>query len=84
MFSEHTEQMNRLRGCLHDIAKELGGILVEQVIFAWIRKLPSKPVPIIGSGNISRVNIALAALDVELNQEQWYRIWVASKGAGVP
>ena len=46
--------------------------------------LPSKPVAIIGSGNIARVQAAIDSLKLKLSQEQWYRIWVAANGYGVP
>ncbi|PLX65322.1 MAG: oxidoreductase, partial [Vibrio alginolyticus] len=54
------------------------------VIYAWVRRLPSNPIPIIGSGKIERVQTAVNALNIELTREQWYRVWVASKGHGVP
>jgi len=30
------------------------------------------------------VQSAVNALKLELSREQWYRVWVASKGHGVP
>ncbi|EEY70738.1 oxidoreductase aldo/keto reductase 2 family [Grimontia hollisae CIP 101886] len=45
---------------------------------------PSKPLPIVGSGKIERVESAAKAMSLSLSREQWYRIWVASKGHGVP
>ncbi|WP_394248092.1 aldo/keto reductase family oxidoreductase [Vibrio profundi] len=83
IFSEDSEQMLRLRQTLAGVGEEIGATSIDQVIFAWVRKLPSNPVPILGSGNIERVQTAVAALELTLTQEQWYRIWVASKGHGV-
>jgi len=83
IFSEDIEQMLRLRQTLAGVGEEIGATSIDQVIFAWVRKLPSNPVPILGSGNIERVQTAVAALDLTLTHEQWYRIWVASKGHGV-
>lgn len=83
IFSEDSEQMLRLRQTLAGVGEEIGAASIDQVIFAWVRKLPSNPVPILGSGNIERVQTAVAALEFTLTQEQWYRIWVASKGHGV-
>ncbi|MDW1858819.1 ROK family protein, partial [Vibrio sp. Vb0974] len=77
-------------GCLETVAssqairEEVGATSIDQVIYAWVRRLPSKPIPIIGSGKIERVQTAVNALNIELTREQWYRVWVASKGHGVP
>ncbi|KJY85031.1 oxidoreductase [Vibrio galatheae] len=83
IFSDDSEQMCRLRHTLAEVANEVGANSIDQVIFAWVMKIPAKPVPIIGSGNIERVKTAVGALDITLTQEQWYRVWVASKGHGV-
>jgi len=84
MFNEDSDRMSRLRTCLLEVAAEHGEYSLEQVVFAWICKLPSRPVAILGSGNIDRVKSSLDSSRLELNQEQWYRIWVASSGVNVP
>ncbi|MCG9749229.1 aldo/keto reductase [Vibrio brasiliensis] len=83
IFSDSSEQAIRLRETLVQVGEEIGADCIDQVIFAWVMRLPAKPVPIIGSGNIQRVQTAVGALQLELSNEQWYRIWVASKGHGV-
>ena len=84
IFSEQTPQAARLRSCLEELAQEMGATSITQVIFAWVLKHPSNPVALIGSGNIERVQDAVAALALNMNTEQWYRVWVASKGFSVP
>lgn len=84
IFSEQTEQAKRLRETLMTLVEELGANSIEQVIFAWVLKHPSNPVALIGSGKIDRVTEAVGALALQMNTEQWYRVWVASKGFGVP
>ncbi len=84
IFSGESEQAIRVRNELEAIREEVGATSIDQVIYAWVRRLPSKPIPIIGSGKIERVQTAVNALNIELTREQWYRIWVASKGHGVP
>lgn len=83
LFTEQTAQMLRLRHTLNQISEEIGATNLEQVVFAWVMKMPAKPVPIIGSGNIERVQSAVAATALNMTAEQWYRIWVASKGHNV-
>ncbi|WP_045423952.1 aldo/keto reductase [Vibrio jasicida] len=84
IFTGDSEQAVRIRNELEAIREEVGANSIDEVIYAWIRRLPSKPMPIIGSGKIERVQAAVKALDIELTREQWYRVWVASKGHGVP
>lgn len=84
IFTGDTEQAVRVRNELEMIREEVGANSIDDVIYAWVRRLPSKPMPIIGSGKIERVHSAVNALNIELTREQWYRVWVASKGHGVP
>ncbi|HIF5591220.1 TPA: aldo/keto reductase [Vibrio parahaemolyticus] len=84
ILSGESEQAIRVRNELEAIREEVGATSIDQVIYAWVRRLPSKPIPIIGSGKIERVQTAVNALNIELTREQWYRVWVASKGHGVP
>jgi len=84
VFTETSEQMSRLNSTLSDIAEEIDAVSIDQVLYAWCLALPSKPVAIVGSGNIERVKAAVDALKFKLSREQWYRIWVASNSYGVP
>lgn len=46
--------------------------------------LPSKPLPIIGSGKTQRVTEAAGAVDLSLSRQQWFRIRKAALGYDVP
>ncbi|ROV59253.1 aldo/keto reductase family oxidoreductase [Vibrio ponticus] len=83
IFTGETAQAKRVREELELIRVEVGANSIDEVIYAWVRRLPAKPLPIIGSGKIERVESAINALNIELTREQWYRVWVASKGHGV-
>ncbi len=83
IFTSQTEQAIRLRSTLNELAIELERPM-EQIIYAFVHSLPSRPISIVGTGKIERVKSAIEALSLTLNQEQWYRIWVANKGHGVP
>lgn len=73
-----------LRDELQNVAEELGAETIDQVIYAWIMRLPSSPLPIIGSGKITRVRSAIRALSLEMNRQQWFRIRKAALGYDVP
>jgi len=70
--------------CLQEVAGEIEAEDLSQVIFGWILKLPSKPRIILGTQNEARIKLALESEELSLTNEQWYRIWSASKGYPVP
>ncbi|BDH46131.1 oxidoreductase [Salmonella enterica subsp. enterica serovar Choleraesuis] len=82
LFSEPRYQP--LREELARIAEEVGATSIEQVVYAWILLLPSQPLPIIGSGKIERVAQAIAAQNISLTRQQWFRIRKAALGYDVP
>lgn len=73
-----------LRDELAKVAQELNAETIEQVVYAWILRLPSQPLPIIGSGKIERVRSALAAEQLQMTRQQWFRIRKAALGYDVP
>ncbi|WP_020412882.1 aldo/keto reductase [Microbulbifer variabilis] len=77
-------QAQRVLSELELLKEEIGAKSLDQVIYAWVRQLPANPLVIIGSGKIARLKAAVDSLKLELSREQWYRIWVASKGHNVP
>ncbi|POP47198.1 oxidoreductase [Superficieibacter electus] len=78
------ESFKPLRDELEQVAKELNAGSIEQVVYAWILRLPSQPLPIIGSGKIARVRSAIAAENLQLTRQQWFRIRKAALGYDVP
>ncbi|WP_029697078.1 aldo/keto reductase, partial [Franconibacter pulveris] len=73
-----------LRDELQNVAQELGAETIEQVVYAWVMRLPSQPLLIIGSGKIERVRAAIPALSLEMTRQQWFRIRKAALGYDVP
>lgn len=76
------ERAQRVRAALEALGRERG-VSAATVAFAWIRRHPSRPVPITGSGRVEALREAVAALDVELSREDWTRVWRASTGHDV-
>ncbi|MGB3617347.1 MAG: aldo/keto reductase [Catalinimonas sp.] len=80
LFQEESPLLSVLRA----VGAELGNRTADQVALAWLRRHPSHPIPILGTGRLERIDAAVAALDLELSREQWFRIWTAAEGHGVP
>ena len=82
LFRAQDEQSQRVCAVLETLGRAHGGSAATMA-YAWIRRHPSKPIPITGSGRIDALREAVAALDVELTSEDWYRVWQASMGRSV-
>jgi predicted oxidoreductase len=82
LFSALDEQAARVRGVLEDLGRERC-VPASTMAYAWLRRHPAKPLPIAGSRRIEALREAVAALDVEISAEEWYRVWRASTGREV-
>jgi len=73
---------------LHAKAAELGakydGATLDQLAYAWIMAHPSMPLPIIGTNKLDRIQACVKATEIKLEREDWYALWVAAKGHGIP
>ena len=77
LFGAQDEQSQRVHAALEELGRARG-VSAATMAYAWIRRHPSKPIPITGSGRVEALREAVAALDVELTSEDWYRVWQAS------
>ncbi len=83
LFRGDDERALRVRAVLEDLGRARG-VSAATMAYAWIRRHPSRPVPITGSGRIEALREAVAALQVRVTSEEWYRVWQASMGRDVP
>ena len=84
LFHEESAQAKRLRETLRQVGHQVGGASIDQVALAWLLKHPVQFVPVVGTGNASRIKRAVEALEITLSREQWFTIWQASTGQEVP
>lgn len=83
IFSAETHRFLTIRNVLHKISKQLDAS-TDQVLYAWLLAHPVGIVPIVGSGKLERIKKAVDAMDIKLTRQQWFELWVASKGENVP
>lgn len=83
LFGDGDEQVRRVHA---ELARQgqAQGVSVTTMAFAWILRHPSRPWPIAGSGRLQALQEAVAALQVQMSAEDWYRVWQASMGHAVP
>jgi predicted oxidoreductase len=83
LFDGSDVQAARVWAVLQDLAAQ-HGVSVPTVAYAWILRHPSRPIPVTGTGRLEGLRDAVAALDVRLSAQAWYRVWQASIGHEVP
>ena len=79
LFSGDSDQVRRVHAVLADLGAQ-HGVSVATMAYAWILRHPSKPWPITGSGRLQALQEAVAALNIKVSREDWYRVWQASIG----
>lgn len=84
LINPQDEKGKRLFKVLTEIAKELNVDGIDKVIYCWLLNHPVSIIPIAGTSKIERLKLAIEALDIKMNLEQWYRIYNASKGCELP
>ncbi len=84
IFIPETEQEIRVYKEINQIAEELGNVTIDKIIMAWLLYHPANILPILGSGKINRIKSAVDSLSIVLSDEQWFRIYIASKGEQLP
>lgn len=84
LLKPSTEKEIRVHDALKKVASELGITEMDKIIYSWLLKHPARIIPVVGTSQISRIQNATDALKIEMNMEQWYRIYIASKGEELP
>ena len=78
------EKGNRIFKSLQEVAHELNEESIEKVVYAWLMKHPSNILPVVGTGKIERLKLAVEAKELEMSLEQWFKIYVAGLGNSLP
>ncbi len=84
VFDAATPAGARLAATAADLSEAHGGASLEQLAYAWIMAHPSGPVPVVGTNRTERIESAARAADLRLTRQDWFRLWVAASGHGIP
>jgi predicted oxidoreductase len=83
VFREDIEQTRRLKKLLVQLVEKYG-VGSDTILLAWILKHPAKVIPVAGTVNIARIQSLMKAVELELDQLDWFAIWSESMGNKVP
>ncbi len=84
IFTALTEKAQRIREKVSEIATQIGADSIDQVMLRWLMEHPVGIIPVLGTGKRERIAAAVKSCDMRLSREQWFDIWVASRGEDVP
>lgn len=83
LFSGDNSQLPRIKEALVRAGKSLN-LTAAGVVYAWIMRLPCKPLPITGSSRIGVIREAVNATQVNIEPDQWFMLLEAMRGEEVP
>lgn len=82
-FGQESDQHRRIGEILSKLCEKYSAT-PDQLLLAWILKHPAGILPVIGTSSIDRMEKASAAVDIELEEVDWFEMLVASRGCKVP
>jgi len=84
LFDPKIEAASRLATVAASLSAKYGQATLEQLAYAWILAHPSRPLPVIGTNKIERIESAAKAATLTLDRHDWYALWVAAHGHAIP
>jgi predicted oxidoreductase len=83
IFSDNSEQANRVRNILNELAHKYQ-VGIDAIANAWLLAHPVNFIIVLGTGKIDHIKSAIRSAEIKLTREEWFKIWIASKGKPVP
>ena len=84
LFDADDEAAARIRAKMDELSPKYGDAKYDALAIAWVLAHPSRPVGILGTNKIRRIQSAAKAATIKLKHEDWYALWTASKGHSIP
>jgi predicted oxidoreductase len=84
LFTDSGEKAVRVRKALGEVGAMLEGASMDQVALAWVLRHPVKALPLLGTGSIAEMRRHVKADSLQMNRDQWFRLWMASENREVP
>lgn len=74
----------RTLAALREMGPAYGDATPGQLALAWLLAHPAKIIPLVGSNSPEHIREAAGAAAITLSRTDWYKLWVAARGVGVP
>jgi len=79
LFTSNDARALAVRAVIQEIAERMEQAFAS-VLFAWIMQLPSRPVPLTGTGRVEAIREAVAGTAFTLERGDWFHILRAARG----
>lgn len=79
LFTRQDDAARRVQAALRSLA-EAHGTTPATIAYAWLMRLPSRPVPVAGSSRVAALREAVDALALRLDAPAWTQVWEAATG----
>jgi predicted oxidoreductase len=79
LFNSSEPQAETLRLVIKEVADRMH-VPFASVVFAWIMQLPSRPIPLTGTGRVEAIGVAVAGTAITLARGDWFAILRAARG----
>jgi predicted oxidoreductase len=84
LFNPGAEKGKRILKALTEVAEELNVSSIDKICYAWLLKHTVGILPIVGTGKIERIKHAVEALNIDMDLEQWFKIFIAANEKELP
>ncbi|MFC0213047.1 aldo/keto reductase family oxidoreductase [Paenibacillus chartarius] len=81
--SDQPENVRKTAALVKHMAEERGTSL-EAIVLAWLMRHPAGIQPVIGTTNPERIRACAEADHVTLTREEWYDLYITSRGVRMP
>jgi predicted oxidoreductase len=78
------ERLERILDAMREMGPRYNDATPTQLALAWLLRHPAMIIPLVGSNNPEHIREAADATRIDLSRQDWYRLWVASRGTPVP
>lgn len=80
---EPSERISKTAALVAEMAREKD-VAPEAIVIAWILRHPARIQAVIGTTRPERIAASAQADSVKLDREEWYRLYIAGRGEGMP
>lgn len=82
-LESETESVRNTARYVQQLAEKYS-VGTEAIVLAFLLRHPANIQPVIGTTNIERIKSSAQAVSVNLTREEWYSLYVASRGVRLP
>lgn len=82
LFSDGARE-TRVREVLANLPS-IGNAPADEAAYAWLLRHPARLLPITGSSKLDVIRKAVSACSLQMDEQDWFSVWVAATGHAVP